>query len=207
MASRARLVRLRSRLSVRQWLGRLLLLAWVGLAGAPMAAAASVPTPTVSLPPAGGHGFPFDTSPINLASFGYTESEFFISGNAQAFVNSGTLGNNGVWNVSPGATAPYLTRMLVRVPAESARFNGTVVVEWINVSGGVDATPEWDYAHVELLREGYAWVGVSAQFVGTEFLKTFDDVRYASISHPGDSWSYDIYSQAGMAVLHGNPQP
>jgi hypothetical protein len=207
MASRARPVRLRSRLPLRQSLGRLLFLAWVGLVIAPMAALASVPTPTVSLPPAGGKGFPFDTSPINLASFGYTESEFFISGNAQAFVNSGTLGNNGVWNVSPGATAPYLTRMLVRAPAESERFNGTVVVEWINVSGGVDATPEWDYAHVELLREGYVWVGVSAQFVGTEFLKTFDSVRYASISHPGDSWSYDIYSQAGMAVLHGNPQP
>jgi len=32
-------------------------------------------------------------------------------------------------------------------------------------------------------------------------------VRYLSISHPGDSWSYDIYSQAAMAVLHGNPRP
>src|SRR6267154_318722 len=112
MASRARLVRLRSRVTLRQCLGLLLLLAWVGLIAAPMAAVASVPTPTVSLPPTGGHGFPFDTSSINLASFGYTESEFFISGNAQAFVNSGTFGNNGVWNVSPGATAPYLTRIL-----------------------------------------------------------------------------------------------
>ncbi len=211
MASRARLVRLRSRLPLRQCLGRLLLIAWVGSVVAPMATLASAPvstpTPTVSLPPTGGNGFPFDTSSINLGSFGYTESEFFISGNAKSFVNSGTLGNNGVWNVSPGAAAPYVTRILVRTPAESERFNGTVVVEWINVSGGVDATPEWDFAHVELLREGYAWVGVSAQFVGTGFLKTFDSVRYASISHPGDSWSYDIYSQAGMAVLHGNPQP
>ena len=183
------------------------LLAWLGLVAASVAAQASVPTPNVSIPPAGGNGFPFATSSINLGSFGYTESEFFISGNAHAFVNSGALGNNGVWNVSPGATAPYVTRMLVRTPAEPERFNGTVVVEWINVSGGIDATPEWDYAHVELLREGYAWVGVSAQFVGAEFLKTFDGVRYASISHPGDSWSYDIYSQAGMAILHGNPQP
>ena len=206
MASRARLARSRLPLLL-QCLGYLLLFACVGLVVAPLASAASVPTPTVSLPPAGGNGFPFDTSSINLGSFGYTESEFFISGNAHAFVNSGALGNNGVWTVSPGATAPYVTRMLVRTPAEPERFNGTVVVEWINVSGGVDATPEWDYAHVELLREGYAWVGVSAQFVGAEFLKTFDNVRYASISHPGDSWSYDIYSQAGMAVLHGNPQP
>ena len=99
-------------------------------------------------------GFPFDTSAIDLASFGYTEQEFFISGNAQAFVNSGTLGNDGVWNVSPGATAPYVTRMLVRTPTDPERFNGTVVVEWLNVSGGVDATPEWDYAHVELAARG-----------------------------------------------------
>ena len=185
----------------------LLILAWIGLVVASMAALASVPTPTVSVPPAGGKGFPFFTSSIDLASFGYTESEFFISGDAQAFVNSGPLGNDGVWNVSPGAIAPYMTRMLVRAPAEPERFNGTVVVEWINVTGGVDATPEWDYAHVELLREGYAWVGVSAQFVGAEFLKIFDPVRYASISHPGDSWSYDIFSQAGMAILHGHPRP
>jgi hypothetical protein len=32
-------------------------------------------------------------------------------------------------------------------------------------------------------------------------------VRYLSIAHPGDSWSYDIFSQAGMAILHGNPRP
>ena len=43
------------------------------------------------------------------------------------------------------------------------KFNGTVVVEWLNVSGGVDAAPDWTFAHTELIREGYAWVGVSAQ--------------------------------------------
>src|SRR5882724_6652913 len=191
MTSRARLVRLRALLPLRHKLGWLLILAWASFVVAPTAAVAAVPTPTVSLPPAGTRGFPFWSSSLDLDRFAYTEKEYLISGNAQAFVNSGTLGNNGVWNVSPGPTAAYLTRMLVRTPAEPARFNGTVVVEWINVSGGVDATPEWDFAHVELLREGYAWVGVSAQFVGAEFLKSFDSVRYAAISHPGDSWSYD----------------
>jgi hypothetical protein len=193
MSARARLV--------------LLFAQWIGLAVVSTAALATEPTPAVSIPPAGLHGFPFLRAAANLASFGYTENEFLISGNAQAFVNSGTLGTNGVWNVSPGATAPYTTRILVRAPSNPERFNGTVVVEWLNVSGGIDADPEWDYAHVELLREGYAWVGVTAQFVGAAFLQTFDTVRYASISHPGDSWSYDIYSQAGRAILHGNPQP
>jgi hypothetical protein len=82
-----------------------------------------------------------------------------------------------------------------------------VVVEWLNVSGGIDTSPDWAFSHTELLREGYAWVGVSAQFVGAAFLPSWDQARYASISHPGDSWSYDIFSQAGMAILHGSPRP
>jgi hypothetical protein len=169
-------------------------------------AGAAVPTPTVSQPPA-GHGIPFDTTAVDLSGPGYTEREFLISGEAQAFRNSGALGNDGEWTVTPGATAPFVTRMLVREPTNPAHFNGTVVVEWLNVSGGVDAAAEWDFAHVELLRAGYAWVGVTAQFAGAQFLPVFDKVRYASIIHPGDSWSYDIFSQAGMALLHGEPRP
>jgi hypothetical protein len=207
MTSRARLVPLLAVQTFRQNLGRWLMLAWIALVAAPMATLASVPTPTVSIPSAGTRGFPFWSSSLDLDRFGYTEKEFFISGNAQAFVNSGALGNNGVWTVSPGATAPYTTRILVRRPTDPERFNGTVVVEWLNVSGGIDTSPDWAFAHTELLREGYVWVGVSAQFVGAAFLPSWDNARYASISHPGDSWSYDIFSQAGMALLHGNPRP
>jgi hypothetical protein len=185
----------------------LLSLSWLVLLLVSVGAQAAVPVPMVSIPPAGNNGFPFLTSSIDLAAFGYTETEFLLSGDAQAFVNAGTLGNDGVWNVTPGATAPYSTRMLVRTPVNPANFNGTVVVEWLNVSGGIDADPEFDYAHVELLRAGYAWVGVTAQFLGAAFLPTFDSVRYASISHPGDSFSYDMFSQAGAAILHGNPKP
>jgi hypothetical protein len=205
MTSRARLMAWFSQSTRRQ--RRVLIFSLIGLVVSSTAALASVPTPTVSVPPAGTKGFPFLTSSIDLASFGYTEKEFLISGDAQAFVNSGPLGNDGVWNVSPGAIASYTTRLLVRVPIDPERFNGTVVVEWLNVTGGIDTAPDFDYAHVELLREGYAWVGVTAQFVGAAFLPFFDPERYASISHPGDSWSYDIFSQAGMAILHGHPRP
>ncbi len=186
---------------------RSLLLACIGLLAGSGAAQAVVPTPTISIPPAGTHGFPFGTSSVDLASLGYSEQELFISGTAQSFVNSGTLGVNGLWNASAAEAAPYVTRILVRKPVHPERFNGIVVVEWLNVSGGIDAEPDWDWQHVELLREGYAWVGVTAQFIGAAFLPVFDSVRYAAISHPGDSWSYDIYSQAAMAVLHGNPRP
>ena len=91
-------------------------------------------------------------------------------------------------------------RIAVYRPINPKRFNGTVVVEWLNVSGGTDDSPDWTLAHNELIRDGFAWVGVSAQSVGVDAAKTSDPAEYSSLSHPGDSFSYDIFSQAGQAV-------
>ena len=48
-------------------------------------------------------------------------------------------------------------------PVDAKDFNGTVMVEWHNVSSGLDARARLDVAHDELIREGDAWVGVTAQ--------------------------------------------
>jgi len=57
------------------------------------------------------------------------------------------------------------------------------------------------------MREGYAWVGVSAQAAGIEGggtfglpLKAVDTERYGNLNHPGDSFAYDIFSQAAQSV-------
>ena len=80
------------------------------------------------------------------------------------------------------------------------RFNGTVVVEWLNVTAGADLATDWIMAHNELVRSGAVWVGVSAQAVGVNRAKTDDPVRYASLVHPGDSFSYDIFTTAGRDI-------
>ena len=101
--------------------------------------------------------------------------------------------------------------MVVYRPTDPKKFNGTVIVEWNNVSAGLDSAPIWLAAHDELIREGYAWVGVTAQQVGVEGggrgavvanldLKHADPARYGTLVHPGDSYSYDMYTQAGRAV-------
>jgi len=58
----------------------------------------------------------------------------------------------------------------------------------------------------EIEREGYAWVGVGAQASGVNTprtgLKAWDSARYGSLVHPGDAYSYDIFSQAAQAVRH-----
>ena len=41
-----------------------------------------------------------------------------------------------------------------------------MIVEWFNDTGGIDADPEFGFAHAELLRSGFGYVGVSAQAQG-----------------------------------------
>jgi len=172
----------------------------------------SVSIPTLEGPITGGKGMPFIASTtFDLAQVGYTEAEYFISGTATAYTNVGTLAADGEWTVTRGDTAAYKTRILVYSPIDPNRFNGTVVVEWLNVSGGLDAAADWITCHTELIREGFAWVGVSAQKVGVEGgpsllgiapapLKMVDPERYGSLVHPGDSFSYDIFSQSAQAI-------
>jgi hypothetical protein len=146
---------------------------------------------------------------FDAAEVGYRETEYFISGTAVSYVATDELASGGVWSLQEADAADYKTRIVVRRPIDDAKFNGTVVVEWFNVSGGLDASPSFLATHTELEREGYVWVGVSAQSVGVEggggafdiSLKVVDPVRYGILNHPGDPFSYDIFSQAAQAVM------
>ncbi|MFD0686079.1 alpha/beta hydrolase domain-containing protein [Actinomadura fibrosa] len=179
------------------------------------AARAAAANPTITVPPAGSHGFPFLAAAEDLGSFGYTESEYFIQGTATSYAKSGLWTSDGRWNVRASGQAAYKSRLLVRRPSDPAKFNGTVVVEWLNVSGQLDLSPDYWFERDELLRRGYAWVGVSAQAVGVNGglgdvhgLKGWDPARYGSLVHPGDAYSYDIFSQAGQALRTPNgPDP
>lgn len=170
--------------------------------------------PVVTGPITGGStGKPFTAAPLDLASFGYVEEEYFFGGTATGYDWVTSPGADGIWSVKTTKTATYKTRMLVRRPTDAAKFNGTVIVEWLNVTGGVDADPDFGFSHAELLREGFAYVGVSAQAqgvvgggfsigLGAEPLVKEDPERYGSLRHPGDDYAYDIYTQAARALRH-----
>jgi hypothetical protein len=163
-------------------------------------AAIDVPTPTVTAASAGAGVPVLASTGFALADLGYEQSEHLISGTARAFTSATPLTTDGRWTVTPAQTAPYTTRVVVYRPARARDFNGTVLVEWLNVSGGVDAAPDWMQTHTQLVRSGAAWVGVSAQAGGANATKSSDPQRYAAMTHPGDSFSYDVFSQAGRAV-------
>ena len=149
---------------------------------------------------------------FDLSTLNYVVQEYSFSGEAVSYQAVGAQGVDGRWAVKVDQHAPFTSRLVVVRPSDPAKFNGTVVVEWLNVSAGTDVTPDWSYTHRELIRQGYAYVAVSAQKVGIDGggmviaipgmmpLKKADPERYAALNHPGDAFSYDIFTQAARAV-------
>ena len=161
---------------------------------------------------------PFDGAG-NLQEFiddGYTEEEFFFEGTATAFERDPAAPawtSTGAWTARPSTTIPpaaYKSRMLVHRPTDPTKFNGIIVVEWFNVTAQIDLPPDDEYFREEIRRDGFIWVGVSAQYIGINgsptlpgfALKGWDPVRYGSLVHPGDNYSWDIFSQAAQAIRH-----
>jgi len=172
-------------------------------------------TPSVSGPVTAGTGVSL-LGP-DVSSAGYEREEYFIDGVAADYQPVGTLTPDGTWSVEKTDTASFKTRIVVWKPADPADFNGTVFVEWLNVSPGFDNPPDWLNAHNYFVREGAAWVGVSAQAASVRGgdviqaegapppggLKAADPERYGTLDHPGDAFSYDVFTHAGLAV-HGD---
>jgi hypothetical protein len=146
-----------------------------------------------------------------LSALGYGMQEFSVEGRAKSFKLVGEANSEGNWHAAEDQSAPYKTRIVVLSPSDPKKFNGTVVVEWLNVSGGLDVPVDWMTLHRELVRSGYAYVAVSAQKVGVEggaglaggraqSLKAANPERYGSLSHPGDAYSFDIFSDAARLL-------
>lgn len=186
-----------------------LLSAALALSGA---VSAQIPSPIVTGPipatvPPGdpSRDYPFFATNHDLAQWGYVEEEFFIEGTANRY----TTPSRATGSVIDGGH-PYKTRMLVRRPADPAKFQGTVFVEWSNVTGANDSDNDWHQVYHHVLRSGYAWVVVAAQRAGVHSantgLKAFSPTRYASLdltaggTIANDALRFDVFSQAAQAL-------
>ncbi|WP_462187171.1 MULTISPECIES: alpha/beta hydrolase domain-containing protein [unclassified Frankia] len=116
----------------------------------------------------------------------YLAEEFFVSGTADSYAATGPLTSDGRWDVVVAGQAPFRTRLIVYRPADPTAFNGTAVVEWLNVSAGMDAAAAWLTTHRHLLRAGFAWVGVSAQRIGIEGIETAEEAGVEVRAVAGD---------------------
>lgn len=193
----------------------------------PRAATAAVTAANVTGPvpvtvPLGdaSHNYPQLATQADLAGNGYVEQEFFFEGQASRYATP-ALATGSVTS----SNHPYKSRMIVRRPAEAAKFNGIVVVEWVNVTSGYNLDALWQSSAAFFMRNGYAYVGVSAQRVGVHQASTglvsWSPARYGTLDVTAggtitdDSLSYDIYAQAAKAIaspgavdpLGGLPRP
>ena len=142
----------------------------------------------------------YAASAIELRANGYIEEEYFIEGTANQYTNP---------DLETGAVIDsghrYLPRLIVRRP-QAEDFNGIVIVEWLNVTGGPDKDIDWWYSGAHFVRNGYAYVAVSAQQLGIDTMKEWSPQRYGSLdtTHDGlvggDGLSYDIFSAVGRAI-------
>jgi hypothetical protein len=175
-------------------------------------AAAQVPNPVVTgpIPATAAPGdpsrdYPFFATNHDLARWGYVEEEFLIEGTANRY----TTPSRATGSIIDGGH-PYKTRILVRRPADPRKFEGTVFVEWSNVTNSTDSDNDWHQVYAHVLRRGYAWVVVAAQrqavHAANTGLRAWNPARYGTLDLTrggtilNDALSYDVFSQAAQAV-------
>lgn len=79
---------------------------------------------------------------VDLAAAGYSAREFYAEGKATRY--EGVGGNSLQTATVHDGDWAYRTRVMVRTPA-AGKFNGTLVVEWANVTVGAD----FEFANAE----------------------------------------------------------
>lgn len=134
---------------------------------------------------AGLYGHPMWDSWYDIGELGYVEEEYFVAGTARAH---GT-----------DTEADYTTRIIIRRPLNAQDFNGTLLLDWVNVTAQFENAVDTLEAHRFFLREGYAYAHVSVQAAGlccTPLTpQIWDPLRYAELNHPGDDYAFDMLSQ------------
>jgi hypothetical protein len=176
--------------------------------------------PTVTGPlPVTASSYPFlasdrDAEPIDPSRYGYLEQEYLVSGRANVYswpdLDTLTVMGSG----------PYTTRIVVRRPANLARFSGNVRVEPLNPTAHHDLDADWEIAHDGFMRNGDAYVGITIKPVTIRALRKFDPDRYGQLSMANplpaeqrctptdlasrptdeDGLAWDIISQVGALI-------
>lgn len=169
---------------------------------------------------------PMAAAGVDLSRWGYTEREFYAEGVANRYRDA-VLGRLQTAEIIDGNWR-YRTRVLVRAP-KAEKFNGTLVVEWANVTTGQDIDFAFAESYDFLMREGYAVAVVSAQRVGVDRLRTWNPERYgvldvavgnddpkdgskidtcgSTLACPGDALSWDIMTQISKALKDNPVEP
>jgi hypothetical protein len=187
------------------------------VASPPAAGDTSVGVPIPSVSPIPGDRM-FTGSLQKLAPRGYREREYTVTvADPQVY---SYVGDTTQTTVEPAPDSTYRSRFIVRAPIDPAKFNGRVLVEMMNTTTMVDLDIAWQQAHAYLMREGWAYVGITVQQTGIRALAGFkrQPQRYTGLGlnlltpqaaqdavagarDPSLAW--DLTSQVGALLAQG----
>lgn len=184
-------------LEVGRKLFTLTLCAALSAAPPAVAHAQEAPPATVAGPVTGGErGGPFggwgDEAPP-----GFVEQEWLLSGEATSHRRANTWETDGQWEVATDEVEPFTVRLLVRRPGDASRFNGVVVVEWLNVTARAEGAADYMQMAEEIVRGGYTWVGIGAQAVGIHA----ELPRGPGCADPVNTAPHHAFVKAGLRAL------
>ena len=149
----------------------------------------ATPVPTFTAVPTTATSQPYGSNDVGVSTLtarGYVQEEWLISGRASG--------------------KPYTTRMLVRRPANPAKFSGIVIAESIRSTAIRTMWSLQDY----LVRSGDAYVEIGSNYLGiNRVVKPSGPARYATIDMPeiqGGVFGHvmEIIAHGGM-LLKTNP--
>jgi hypothetical protein len=120
---------------------------------------------------------------VNLLHFGFVEEEYLVS---------------GVFPHGNSASVSFVTRILVRRPADSKDFFGTVDLE--PLGSGDEDSPIWRAVWPYVVENGDVWVGMTVSQASVQALKRADPSRYRQLAISDDELRWDIQTQVVKAI-------
>lgn len=133
-------------------------------------------------------------SGVDIAAHDYVEEEYLISGEARVY----DAVPDTDYDVKVLGVSEYVTRALVRQPADPDRWSGRVVVEYMNATDNMDLQVFWARAHNQLMESGDAYIGFSGKSNVFPLLRQFDKERYGTLQLPSpEGLDQACGSQAG----------
>ncbi len=141
---------------------------------------------------------------LKLSEYGYTEKEYYMYGTANVYETVDERGTVGVRT----ADAPYVNRMIVRLPEDVKACSGNVVVEIINPTSFMEIDRMWILGWKKFVRDGDIYVGITSKPNTIAKLIEFDSKRYGKLSWPNPTLDvpFSDYLQAtgGLGDLNHN---
>ena len=162
--------------------------------------------------------------PIDLDAYGYIEEEYIVKG----YSNIYHWEDNERYPHIIFSHAPYCTRMIVRKPADPAKFSGIIHCELMNPNSGFDRSNSgWAPCHEYIMSRGHGSISFTISEVSMKGLRRFDPERYGELRFanpipedqrmPASVWldgnpideanedglQYDFYSQVAALVKAG----